>query len=124
MKRNQTNDCLTVKNEKGERVHDPELIKETTANYYEKLYSRKITRTHPHHETVQRDIEEFKNCNYYESEWYNEAPTEKEIKEIIERKKNGKASTDLKNEIIKNTKEQFIKNRISGFSDDNNGMIT
>ena len=32
-----------------------------------------------------------------------------EIKEIIENKKNGKASTDLKNEIIKNTKEQFLR---------------
>ena len=110
LKRNQANNCLTVKNENGERVYDPEIIKETAASYYEKLYSKKPVRTHSHHETVQHDIEHFKRCNDHEGEWYNEPPTKKEIKEIIERKKNGKASTDIKNEIIKGTGDEFIKN--------------
>ena len=35
LNRNFTNSCLTVKNDKGERIHDPEEIKQTTANYYE-----------------------------------------------------------------------------------------
>ena len=51
----------------------------------------KESRSHPHHETVKQSITKYINCDEYENNWYNEPPTEKEIKEIIARKKNGKA---------------------------------
>ena len=36
-------------------------------------------------------------------------PTENEVKTILENKKNNKASTDIKNEMMKYTKDQFTK---------------
>ena len=45
----------------------------------------------------------------FEDEWYNEPPTESEIREIIRNKKNGKATTDLKNEMMKATEVEFMK---------------
>ena len=110
MSRNQTNECLTVKDDRGERVHDPSDIKQTTARYYENLYAIKPTRTHPHHNVVVKEILEFSNDMTHENQWYNEPPTKQEIKEIIDNKKNGKASTDLRNEIIKNGGDQFVQN--------------
>ena len=70
---------------------------------------RKKNRHHDDHERVEKEIKQFENDKSYEDEWFNQPPTEKEIIEIIEAKKNGKATTDLNNEIIKNTKEEFIK---------------
>ena len=109
IKRNCLNDCLTVKNEKGERQYAPEKVKETTAQYYEKLYSIRPTRHHPHHNKVEIEMNQYINNLAFESEWYNSPPTASEIAEIIDNKKNGKASTDLTNEIIKGTKDQFTK---------------
>ena len=109
LKRNETNECLTVKNEDGIRQFDPDKIKHTVAAYYEKLYAKKDVRHHPHHEIVKEQIKEFEMDTTKDNEWYNEIPTAGEIREIIENKKNGKASTDIKNEIIKNGKEQFIR---------------
>ena len=43
----------------------------------------------------------------YENEWYNSAPTEEQILEVLERKKDGKATTDLKNEMLKKGKYGF-----------------
>ena len=102
LNRNETNASLTVKNKSGERVYDPQAIKQTTADYYEDLYAKKTTRPHPHHDVVAKEVLEFQNNVEHEDEWYNCPPTEMEIKEIINNKKNGKASTDLNNEIIKN----------------------
>ena len=95
MMRNHANECVTVKNEIGERQYDPEKIKETEANFFEKLYSKKLGRSHPHHKTVEN--------------WFNSLPTINELSEVIEGKKKGKASTDLCNEMIKGTKNQFLK---------------
>ena len=109
IQRSETNESLTVKNENGERVYDPEEIKEAMANFYEKLYAKRQTRPHPHHEQVKKDMEGHQNDMSHENEWYNYPPTEDEIKEIINNKKNGKASTDLKNEIMKNGNDHFVK---------------
>ena len=109
LKRNATNECLTVKNDEGLRQFDPEKVKNTVADYYERLYAKKDVRHHPHHEIVKKQMEEFEVDTRKDGEWYNELPTTDEVREIIESKKNGKASTDMKNEIIKNGKEQFIK---------------
>ena len=55
--KNELNECLTVKDEKGIRQYNPEAIKEVTASYYETLYAFKEVREHPHHEKVARDIQ-------------------------------------------------------------------
>ena len=109
IKRNETNECLTVKNENGDREFDPLNIMNTTANYYENLYGKKDTRTHEHHDVVKREMKEFESDLTYDQEWYNKLPTENEVINIIGNKKNNKASTDLKNELMKNTKEQFTR---------------
>ena len=110
LRRNQTNECLTVKNDKGNRIYDPETVKETIATYYEKLYAKKPVRGHAHHQIVENSIGIYKNEKKHDEEWFNQPPTESEIKEIIENKKNGKSSTDIKNEMIKGTKDQFTRN--------------
>ena len=107
--RNHANECVTVKDDSGQRQYDPEKIKETNANFFEKLYSKKPVRNHPHHSTVEEEILEFEKDKTYDQEWFNSLPTLKELSEVIEAKKHGKASTDLNNEIIKGTKDQFLK---------------
>ena len=108
-RRNVTNDFLTVKDEKGERKYDPESIKEITAAYYERLYAKKEIRSHPHHKLVKEEMENLEKDNNKDNEWFNLPPTKQEILEEITNKKNGKATTDVKNEIIKGGKEKFIK---------------
>ena len=109
IKRNATNECLTIKNEDGRREYDPEKIMDVTASFYEKLYAKRDVRPHEHHKIVIDDIQNFGTDMSYDTEWYNEVPTEIEVKTIIENKKNNKASTDLKNELMKNSKDQFTK---------------
>ena len=109
LNRDNVNECLTVKNEAGERQYHPEAIKNEMATHYEKLYAKTKTRSHPHHEVVKSEIEMFKQDRNYENEWYNQVPTEQEVIEVIRGKKNGKATTDLKNEIMKRTEPEFVK---------------
>ena len=107
MNRNNVNECLTVKNEAGARQYHPEAIKNEMATHYEKLYAKTKTRSHPHHEVVTNEIEMFKQDRNYENEWYNQVPTEQEVIEVIRSKKNGKATTELKNEIMKKNLTSF-----------------
>ena len=77
------------------------------ADYYEKLYGKKNIRTHEHHEKVIKELKVFKEDVTNEDHWYNEIPTIEELREVISNKKNGKASTDIRNELIKRTEDEF-----------------
>ena len=65
---------------------DPEEIKETMADFYENLYTKRPTRPHPHHEPVKKDMNKYQNDMSHNNEWYNHLPTVEEVK------KNGKAT--------------------------------
>ena len=129
-----TNECLTIKNEDGKREFHPENIKETKAKHYETLYKKVPSEHHPHHDLVKQDPIAFLADRENEDHWYNIPPTAKEIHEIIKGKKNGKATTDLKNEMMKRCDIAFTKiltpaiqtSFITGFipSDWNFGLIT
>ena len=90
------NECLTLKNNRGERVYDPEVIKETMANYYENMYAKKTVKSHAHQLVVEAAMENYAIERNYDHEWFNEPPSEHEIREIREWKRNGKASTDIR----------------------------
>ena len=100
---------LTVKDETGERQYCPDSIKETMARYYENLYKKKQTRWHPRHDEIKSKILLSQSDTEYDNEWYNSVPTEKQILEIIDNKKNGKATTDLNNEMMKRSRDGFAK---------------
>ena len=100
-------DNLTVKDEEGIRQLSPPMIMETMATYYETLYKIKPTRWHQAHDNIKTDIQQYQTDLSYENEWYNMVPTEEQILGVIERKKNGKATTDLKNEMLKRGKYGF-----------------
>ena len=82
---------------------------DTMANYYENLYKLKPTRIHPVHEHVKSQMLQHLTDTNADEEWFNSAPTERQILEIIENKKSGKATTDLKSEMLKNAKNGFVK---------------
>ena len=107
--RNSANECLTVKNEQGKREHHPEGVKECMATFYEDLFKKKPVKYHPQHDIIRQKIEEFEQNREYEDEWYNLPPSENEIKAIINRKKNGKATTDFRNEMLKRCDDSFVK---------------
>ena len=100
---------LTVKDELGKRQYCPASIKETMAAYYENLYKKKPTRWHPKHDEIKTMILQSQLDTDYDNEWFNSVPSERQILEIIDNKKNGKATTDLKNEMMKRSKEGFVK---------------
>ena len=97
-----------TKNETGTRLYGPEENKTNIAGYYEKLYQRKDVRWHPYHDEIKQLVQIYQNDRNNEDCTYNQGPTEDEIMAIIKNKQNGKATTDLKNEMLKNTKENFI----------------
>ena len=109
LKREPVKKDLTVKDENGIRQLVPSNIIETMASYYENLYKIKPTRWHPIHAKIQTDIYQFQTNLEHENEWFNIPPTEEQIMDTIERKKNGKATTDLKNEMLKRAKTGFTK---------------
>ena len=81
--RNQANECGTVKNESGERQYDPEKIKETNAKFFEKLYSKKPVRSHPHHKTVEEEILEFEKDKDQELGSILEEVIDKRLEKIV-----------------------------------------
>ena len=87
IRRNETNECLTIKNNDGKREFNPEILLNVTASFYENLYAKDDFRPHNHHNKVKSDLETFISDHSYDMEWYNAPPTENEIKNIIENKK-------------------------------------
>ena len=91
---------MIFKDETGRRIMDPDLNKEIIAKHYEDLYSQGNAPPHPHHEYVTNKVSSLSQettCNPL----LDAVPTKEEIKTAIANKKNGKATTDWKNEILK-----------------------
>ena len=108
MTRNNTLDSLTVKDEMGNRKYESEEIKQCVANYYENLYRYKTKRPHPYHNELHQKILNNKMDYSYDQLHYNLPPTKDEIRQIINEKKNGKSTPDIKNEMLKNPGENMI----------------
>ena len=111
-KKNLTRDSilemLTVKNDEGIRQYTPEGIKETTAKYYENLYSEKSFPYHPYHDEILTNNNYNVTQTQYDTEPYNQEPPIDEIIKIIHEKKNGKSAPDIKNEMLKKPGETMI----------------
>ena len=108
MTRNEVLQSLIIKDENGVRIYEPEQIKEKTASYYENLYKAKTMRPHPYHNEVINKVKE-NSLNYeYDSLDYNLAPTKDELREIVMEKKNGKSTTDIRNEMLKRPGESMV----------------
>ena len=99
--RNPVLESLIIKDMNGQRQFEPNLIKEHTAAYFENLYKPKAYTPHIHHNVVQNKIKQYLTDTTYDNASYNKTPTIEEIHNIIQNKKNGKSTTDLKNEILK-----------------------
>ena len=100
---------LTIKDEMGNRQYSPTRIKDTMASYYENLYKKKETRWHPMHHEIKSKMLVMQIDTQNDNDWYNFIPTERQILDIIRKKKNGKASTDIKNDMMKKSQEGFAK---------------
>ena len=89
------------KNEDGRTLYGEEDNKENVARYYEKLYMMPTTHHHPYHEYVLNMIKLYGEDQSHDHNEYNREPTMEEVKKAICKKKEGKATTDLKYELIK-----------------------
>ena len=99
--RNPMMECMIVKDNEGKRQFEPNLIKENVASYYENLYSMKEYTFHPYHTEIEEKINTYTRDLTHENSYYNSVPSMEEIIRIIENKKNGKSTTDIKNEMLK-----------------------
>ena len=107
--RDELSEWMVTKNDKMERIYDTEKNMENVTSHFESLFRQPAGSEHPYHEETKNMLLAFKGDTNYDSEWYNKCPTESEIIHIIENKKNNKASTGIKNEMIKNVKIPFVK---------------
>ena len=98
---NTCDDWNIVKNKDGTRLFDPCQIKDTMVSFYQNLYAKPRCKYHPYH----NEITESNNQNMmdmsFESNENNREPSLEEIKAVLKKKKNGKSTTDIKNEILK-----------------------
>ena len=90
MTKNEALESLIVKDADGNRLFDPEQIKDRAANYYEDLYRSKPRRPHPYHAEVEQKIKDNESDLSYDHENYNLIPTKEELRETIMEKRNGK----------------------------------
>ena len=100
---------IAIKDEEGKRILDPKKNKERAADYYQGLFTRPQTIFHPYHEEVTASIPIYESDFSHDHFEYNSCPTLAEIKQAISNKKNGKGTTDLPNEILKNGGEEMAK---------------
>ena len=75
MSRNHTLEALVIKNDNGERLYNPEEIKEEKANYFENLFKTKEFPYHPYHSYVESKIIEYTLDRNHEDTIYNQTPT-------------------------------------------------
>ena len=101
-------ESIIIKDHTGKRHFEPNAIKENIATYYENLYKNKGYHHHPYHDDIERKTISYLNNFEYENEYYNTMPSFNEIKRIIEQKKNGKSTTDIKNEMLKRSGENMV----------------
>ena len=107
IKRDDAAEWMIVKNKDGKRIMDPEMNKEIIANHYEDLYAIKETPFHPYHQLVEDKIASLSQETSY-NQVLDTVPTREEIKKAIKNKKNNKATTDWKNEILKRGGDPMI----------------
>ena len=96
-----------TKGKDGKRIYDPEENKENQAMYYEDLYKKRNSKDHPYHEEV-REANDYLSQQEDETE-NDHMPSLIEVKEVIQNKKNGKATTDWKNEFIKKGGDEMVR---------------
>ena len=101
IQRDNSSEWMITKNKQGKRLYDPQENLDNVADYYESLYKREIQQNHQYHHQVQAELEEFRTNRNHETEAYNESPTLEAIQKVIDNKKNKKATTDIKNELLK-----------------------
>ena len=106
--RNPALELMVIKDANGHRQYTPDAIKETTANYYENLYKWKEFPPHPYHQQIEEKMTIYTNDRDHEIARYNREPSIEEITEIINCKKNGKSTPDIKNEMLKKPGEVMI----------------
>ena len=100
MKKDETSEWMVMKDENGKRMFDPQKSKEIVASYYEKLYANGNPPYHPYHDEVTEKIAQW-SVETTEEQEIDQIPSRKEIEEVIKNKKNKKATSDWKNEILK-----------------------
>ena len=106
--RNPTAECIIIKDTNGKRQVEPSTIKENVATYYEDLYRNKGYLYHPYHDELTTKTTTYLTNYQYEDVYYNTTPSFQEINNIIEQKKNGKSTTDIKNEMLKRPGENMV----------------
>ena len=106
--RNPASECIIIKDKYGKRHFEPSMIKENIAIYYEDLYKNKEYLHHPYHDDLITRTNVYLSNREFENEYYNSLPTFQEINGIVEQKKNGKSTTDIKNEMLKRPGECMV----------------
>ena len=109
MSKNPLLESLTIKDNQGYRVYSPQHFKEVTATYYENLLKKKDIPARPLHIELNRKITIYSTETDHEDLPINDQSTIFEIGEIINRNKNGKSTTDLKNEMIKKPGDAMLE---------------
>ena len=107
--KNHALEATIVKDENGNRVYSPGQIKDVTAKYYRNLYKKREIELRPFHVDVEQKIDEYEKDRGHELDLCNVPPTENEIAEIMNNKKNGKSTIDIKNEMLKKTGSEMNK---------------
>ena len=108
-KKDDSSSWLITKDEDGKRIFDPEMNKENVAGYYEDLYKKKPHPDHPYHTEVAETIATLvQDTDATNPEW-DRLPTLLEIRDAIEKKKNRKATTDWKNEVLKKGGNEMVR---------------
>ena len=100
---------VAIKDKNGKRITDPQKYKERSAEYYKDLFSMQPLEHHPYHDHVATSIKIFENDFSHDEHESNICPTLAEIKQAIQNKKNGKSTTDIPNELLKNGGEEMAK---------------
>ena len=110
MTKDESSSWFITKDNEGKRIFDAELNKENIANYFETLYKCDVRMHHPYHTLVEEKIGILSQSAETDSDPYgnDRMPTKTEIKEVINRKKNGKATTDWKNELLKKGGDEMV----------------
>ena len=111
LKRDETTLWMTTKDQNGKRIFDPEQNKENVAAYFENLYRDTPTQHHPYHSLVENTVDHLSTITENHNSEENEndmMPTRQEVKEIIQSKKDKKATTDWKNTLLKRGGEPMV----------------
>ena len=108
MKKDDSGTWLITKDEAGNRIFDPQMNKDNMADYYEGLHRKREHDAHPYHREVEEAVQSLSE-DTTESEENDHLPSLLEVKNAIMNKKNGKSTTDWKNEMIKKGGNEMVK---------------